>query len=385
MLLRCIPYLLLLSFASQLPAQVTGATIVHAGQVRQYDLHLPPIWAPGEKLPLVFNLHYEAGDAQAQDALAEFSPIADTAGFILCHPQGLGNDWNAGFGNPYSTGPDDVGFISALIDSINAVYNIDLRRVYVAGMGRGGFMALRLACELDDRVAAVASVGGSMADSALFYCSNVRPTPVMLVNGTADSVVNYFAGAPGLWPDIDSLVDFWIGRNACAVPAAFQALPDVVNEGSTINAYQYTCGAQSELLLYQVNNGGHAWPGSAVALPNGGLINRDVNGSEEVWKFFLRFRLPDSLVGAPEATVLEESWEAWPNPVADRLELRTDFVVLELALVDAQGRLVHSEAWRRGQRLGAVEMAGLAPGVYGLVLRTERGIVVKRILKDGQE
>ena len=184
--------LLLLCSLRPLKAQVIADTIFHSGGFRNFDIHLPPAWAPGEKLLLVFNLHYLGGDARDQDTLTNFNPISDTAGFILCHPWGQGTNWNAGFNSPYGIGADDVGFIDVLIDSINALYNIDLGRVYAVGMGQGGFMAQRLACELDDRIAAVASVGGALSDSSMFYCRNTRPVPVMLVNGTADSVINYF-------------------------------------------------------------------------------------------------------------------------------------------------------------------------------------------------
>ena len=63
--------------------------------------------------------------------------VADTAGFIVCYANGVGNAWNSGFTAPYFGGTDDVGFISVLIDTISAQYNIDPARVYSCGMSNG--------------------------------------------------------------------------------------------------------------------------------------------------------------------------------------------------------------------------------------------------------
>ena len=45
---------------------------------------------------------------------------------------------------------DDVGFINALIEELEANYAIDPRRIYVTGMSNGAMMSYRLACELGD-------------------------------------------------------------------------------------------------------------------------------------------------------------------------------------------------------------------------------------------
>ena len=63
---------------------------------------------------------------------ADFRSIADTANFIIVHPQGLLNSsgethWNIG---QSGTSSNDIDFISKLIDSLTLEYNIDLDRVY---------------------------------------------------------------------------------------------------------------------------------------------------------------------------------------------------------------------------------------------------------------
>ncbi len=54
---------------------------------------------------------------------------------------------------------EDVTFISELIDTLEAAYNIDPTRIYANGLSNGGGMAFVLSCMLSDRIAAVGMVG----------------------------------------------------------------------------------------------------------------------------------------------------------------------------------------------------------------------------------
>ncbi|MCP4692453.1 MAG: hypothetical protein GY859_30695 [Desulfobacterales bacterium] len=50
--------------------------------------------------------------------------------------------------------PDDVEFVSRLIDEVRGMVCIDKKRIYAAGFSGGGRMASRLGCSLSDRIAA---------------------------------------------------------------------------------------------------------------------------------------------------------------------------------------------------------------------------------------
>ena len=60
----------------------------------------------------------------------------------------------------------DVRFISELIDTLEAAYNIDPARIYANGLSNGGGMAFVLSCTLSDRIAAVGH-GGGCANAAV--------------------------------------------------------------------------------------------------------------------------------------------------------------------------------------------------------------------------
>ncbi|MEM7038534.1 MAG: PHB depolymerase family esterase [Bacteroidota bacterium] len=375
---------LLIALLALLPlcntAQLITRTFTHNAGIRKYDLELPSSWQAGDSLPLVLDLHYLGGDARDEDTLTRFFPVADTAGFIICHPWGQGTNWNAGFNAPYTAGPADVDFIRVVIDSIAAEFGVDRRRVYATGMGQGGFMVHRLACELSDKIAAVAAVGASIPDSAAFYCANNRPVPIMMIHGRADSVIKW-PGEPGLWPGIDDLVDFWGTRNNCSSAPTITNLPDLVNEGSTITSHHYACGGSSEVILYEVINGGSAWPGAIDSLPNSGIINQDINAAVEIWNFFRRHAIDPLASHSAETAENELDLEIWPQPAGEELSFRLKRVsATEWEVVDWHGRIME-----RGKTFGGHEtrlsLAELAPGSYVLRVHNRFGSVKRRFVR----
>ncbi len=60
-------------------------------------------------------------------------------------------------------GIDDVGYARVMLDDLARQFNIDKKRVYATGISNGAMMCYRLACELSDRIAAIAPVAGPWA------------------------------------------------------------------------------------------------------------------------------------------------------------------------------------------------------------------------------
>ena len=121
--------------------QTINGSISHDNLDREYILYVPENYTGNDPIPLVFNFHGLGSNANEQMFYGDFRPIADTAGFIIVHPQGTIFSGNAHFnvgGFTNGSTVDDVGFSVALLDSIAANYNIDLDRVYSTGMSNGG-------------------------------------------------------------------------------------------------------------------------------------------------------------------------------------------------------------------------------------------------------
>lgn len=312
---------------SILSASAQNGSILHDGIQRTYIVHAPPDFTSADTLPLVFSLHGLGMTAQWQSDLSQFNPIADRERFIVVYPQGLTNTtglnaWNT-FSAPYHSGVDDVGFISALIDTLFRDYHIDLSRVYSCGMSNGGFMSYRLACELDGKIAAIASVTGCMTDSMEFYCAPSRPFPVMHFHGTADPIVAY--DGAGSIKSVPASLEYWIQYNHCPSVPDVDSIPDINTSDNTTAAKIYwgPCDGNAEVIHYKVFAGGHTWPGSPEDFFGvGGNINLDIMASEIIWEFFNRYSLPENTVSTPQRDEENAIISLYPNPVEDLLNIK---------------------------------------------------------------
>lgn len=279
LLFTIIPYLMI----SQ---EVAVESFLHDGLERSYIKYIPSSYSENIPTPLVLNLHGYSSNASEQMLYSDFYNIADTEGFILIHPEGTIDSngfqfWNSG--NIFEV--DDLGFLSALIDQIASEYNINLDRVYSMGMSNGGFMSYKLACELNDKIAAIASVTGSMTTDQIGSCNPDNTVPVMQIHGTSDLIVPY-NGSLGIVP-IDDVISFWVDFNNCNTIPTINNLPDInLIDFCTVEHYIYDNGINdSSVELYKIINGGHTWPGAGFPIA-GNNTNQDVNASEKNLGFF---------------------------------------------------------------------------------------------------
>ena len=295
---------------------------MHDNLERSYILYVPASYDAANPVPLVFNFHGYGSNASQQIFYGDFRPIADQEGFLVVHPDGTRDQantthFNVGWGG--ST-VDDVGFTNALLDVLAAEYSINMDRVYSTGMSNGGFMSYLLACELSDRIAAVASVTGSMTTNLTQTCDSDRPMPVLEIHGTNDATVPYDGAA--FAEGIDDVIAYWVDFNDCDTEPAIENIEDTnTSDGSTVEHHVYangTDGVQTE--LFKIIGGGHTWPGSAFDL---GGTNYDINASAEVWRFFNRYDI-NGLRNTTSASSLnlEQKIAVFPNPITDTVNLK---------------------------------------------------------------
>jgi polyhydroxybutyrate depolymerase len=216
---------------------------------------------------------------------------AESEGFAVVYPNGTGylplrrlRTWNAGGGGEYDCTSgrachqdvDDVAYIDALLDDVESWLDIDTRRVWVVGHSNGAAMSHRLACELSDRIAAIAAVGGTNQFAATAPCEPAAPVAIMQVHGTEDSCWSYepsdrsCAGLPfgGYKVGVDESTDAWVDRLACSDEATTTQLPDVVDDGITTDRTTWAgCDGAVEVTLLRIDGGGHTWPGGDASGP----------------------------------------------------------------------------------------------------------------------
>jgi polyhydroxybutyrate depolymerase len=292
---------------------------------------------------------------------SNFNLYAEQYGFIVVYPNGVSNSWNVGF--PGGSTADDVGFLIALIDTVNAAYGTDLNRIYSTGFSNGGFMSYRLACEAGDRIAAIASVAGTMTTASLTACQPSRNMPVMHIHGTNDYVVFYNGGFGNT--SVNEVLTFWNTANECPSIPTIENLPDLVPEGSTVQKQTWApCADSTEVTFFKINGGGHTWPGS-VGITGSGNTNRDIIASEEIWKFVSRFQLPQVHTGTRHISAQKLS--VYPNPAKGEtvtIELAPSAFPSRLEIFTPDGRIIHTQILNPGIRLYSITTRDLSKGIY---------------------
>ena len=278
-------------------------SIVWDGLKRTYLLHIPPSYDKNRPMPLVIALHGSGGSGKTMKrlTLGGFNTLSDKEGFIVVYPSGVGRHWNDGreiaWHRAHTENIDDVGFISALIDHLVKELNIDQRRIYVTGMSGGALMAHRLACELSEKITAIATVAGGMPKEVFAYCSPLRPISVLIINNVDDPVIPWEGGelrlgrlTLGEVVPVSSMVKYWVTHNQCSPIPVITYEPDKDPlDGTRVRKERYEKGKDgTDVILYAIEGGGHTWPGGQQYLPERliGKTSRDIDANEVIWNFF---------------------------------------------------------------------------------------------------
>jgi polyhydroxybutyrate depolymerase len=258
------------------PGTFRGALEVE-GYQRQFIVHIPPGYQPGVPLPLVINLHAYTHSVFQQEELSQMHAKADEEGFIVVHPQALGNP-TAWYGYlPGLPGEIDKRFFAELLAHLQQEISIDPARIYAAGLSDGGAMANMLACEMSDTFAAVAPVSGFHGN--LDNCVVSRPVSVLAIHGTADPVLPY-DGVESEIPPVRLWVEAWAQRNRCDLTPSVEH----PQEGLTVETWQ-NCDENTTVILYTREGGDHIWPGSESGEQMEGTP-ANINATDVIWDFF---------------------------------------------------------------------------------------------------
>ena len=256
------------------------------GVQRRWLLYLPRAAgvAPAPGLPLVFDLHGSGGTPEDQLELSGLEALAESAGFAVVAPEGIDRMWNVPV-DPAK--PSDVSFLSQLIDEVNALAAIDRQRVYATGFSGGGRMVSQLACDLSERIAAIAAIGGIRFPGP---CSEARALPILAFHGTADDTNPYDGGGRPYWgTGVEDAVSGWAQHNHCAERGERSLGANVLE----IRHAGAGCGA--EVVLVRIDGFGHSWPDRIGApLTGSSDANGETTADQALWGFFLRHPLPAS-------------------------------------------------------------------------------------------
>ena len=339
-------------------------TIQYGGLTREYSIYVPASYDGTTNFPLLFNLHGGGGNIAFHISIADMSPIADTANFIVVYPQARPDPSDGNSFNWISKVPgtfDDVPFFSSLIDTIASNYQIDQNRIYACGYSLGGDMSFELACKLNSRIAAIAPVARTMQANPNSFCSPVHPTGVLTILGT-DDITSPYNGI--IYQGVEYYLSaaathrYWATHNNCDTIATMSTVSPSVERYTWSNASG--CVYVEEL---KVVGGGHDWPGS--------FGNMTIDASSEIWKFVSRYEI-NGLIECSTASINKnnniENFRVYPNPVKDVIHINVEskFIGTRFTITTISGQKV-SEGKIEKREL-VVNIQDLSKGIYFMQL-----------------
>lgn len=268
---------------------------------RTFVVHVPPGFDGKSKLPVVIMLHGAGGSGADAIAQTGWGAKSDREGFIAVFPDGtppraalaaqfLTNPrlWNDGSGRG-ATGVekvDDLGFISAMIDYLEARYAADPARIYCTGFSNGASMTFSVGLNLSNRIAAIAPVSGHLwyREKQLTY-----PVSLLFIIGRDDPLNPIDGGNVKIpWrrtqdrPPVEDSLKEWERMLGCG--------PEVQTaRGNRVLEITYDrCVKGGEVEYYAVRGLGHVWPGGLNQLPKKwvGKPSDNLNATDVIWEFF---------------------------------------------------------------------------------------------------
>jgi poly(hydroxyalkanoate) depolymerase family esterase len=262
---------------------------------RRYKLFIPS-HAEGKPLPLLVMLH---GCLQDPDDFAlgtRMNTIAEEQRIFVLYPEqseaaNKTRCWNWFNAANQRRDQGEPSIIAGMTREVTGCYNIDARRIYIAGMSAGGAMAAIMAATYPDLYAAVGIHSGvpygaaqnfvaaiaAMKDGATGSRLPAAGIPLIVFHGDQDLMVNS--------RNAEQLVSQWLGGPASE--RTRETSTALAHEGNG-RAFTRTCyrdeAGRAAAEHWLVHDGGHAWSGGGTGGSFADAAGPDA--SREMVRFF---------------------------------------------------------------------------------------------------
>lgn len=274
--------------AAAVVAGVSAGTLRAGAADRTYRLFIPSAATrAGAALPLVVALHGGLGTPEQFAGASRFEALAEREGFIVVFPAGVERTWNGGAccRPAAALRVDDVGFLAALIEKLEATLPIDRSRVLMTGHSNGAIMSFRFACERPGLVSAVVPVAGSLE---IEKCEPSVAVPLLDIHGDADRNHPLEGGegdrsiANVAFRSTSETMARWAAAMACQRDTATRT------EGALTTTAWSGCREHVRTELLVIAGADHPWPGSE---PRGGALqgepSRALDATAAAYQFLI--------------------------------------------------------------------------------------------------
>ena len=281
--------------------QFLDSSFTSAAGTRAYKVYVPASHsaAPGVRMPLVVMLH---GCTQSPDDFAagtRMNALADEHGFVVAYPaQSAGANgsrcWNWFRSQDQYRDRGEPSIVAGIAREVASRYEVDERRIFVAGMSAGAAMAVVLGATYPELFAAVGAHSGlayraahdipsafaAMRDGASRAGGNSAgsPVPTIVFHGDADRTVQAGNGA--------AIIEQVVGSRADRSSLRTDVQSGIAAGGTRYLRNTYADAADRVVAEQWVLHGvGHAWSGGSAA---GSYTDaRGPDASAEMIRFFL--------------------------------------------------------------------------------------------------
>ena len=222
---------------------------------RSFFLNVPASYKPETPAPLLLVFHGRTATGRDILTYSQILSWAASMNIIVVAVNGAVyeevSSWNAGSccTNATTYEENDVLLTSTIIDYLKTQTTIDANRVWTAGHSNGGMLAYRLACDLSEKITAIAVVAGALVDDT---CTPTKPVSILHIHGNLDPTVPFHGGGKFETPSVFHSVQEIALKNSCSenrkeFTSAFE------------ERYTWSCtnGVETQLVNYQEQS--HEW------------------------------------------------------------------------------------------------------------------------------
>lgn len=256
------------------------------GTVRTYSIYMPDSVSP--ERPLVIYTH---GYGSKTRWCPDLNAVADTAGFVVCYPDGLPDSrgkegWNVGYPAQHTLSIDEADFFDKFVTEVTERFDLDRRNVFMAGMSNGGDLCYQLAYTRPGLFSAYASVAGLTFEWVYNGHRLTDPVAFLEIHGNADKTSAWQGdhqnkGGWGSYIPVPLAVAAIAVNNRCTTMDVdrFVSLRDSTR---IITHTRYgNSPSGSDVEVYEIDGGRHSW------------ASKDLPTSSIIWNFFRRYLVKD--------------------------------------------------------------------------------------------
>jgi polyhydroxybutyrate depolymerase len=296
----------LLAMLMPVKAHPQGMALRHlkiAGHDRVYTIEAVGPPKIETKPPIIIELHGLGHDVRrplSSRFFPNFSAVTQMESAILVRPQGANRTWDhlpsglddwRRLSGADGVPVDDIAFLRRVIADVVQNDGGDPNNVFVYGISTGGYMTVKIACEMAGEVSAVANLIATARLDQFERCASSKPVPYLLMASKSDPINPYGGfdrGGGSSLLGAEETVRRMASRNGCQTTSQ-QDLPANTSDPqmtATILAHA-GCTENAQVVFIRLDGSDHALPsGVRYASDRSVKINRELETSQVLWDFF---------------------------------------------------------------------------------------------------